>query len=120
MTTPDFLGQRPSHRKSPNNRWECIKNMIKLTSKLLLIFLSYCILSTLLYSGRVHENPLCKTDFIVFLLPFLISIFIYQMVISKHQHLTKKKIGSPLFWGVLLAIFSEIVSMYIKFNLYGT
>ena len=94
--------------------------MIKLVFKLSIVFVIYCGLTFLLYAGRVHDNPLCETDTVVFFIPFIISIIIYRTVISKFQKSTGKKFGSPAFWAILLSILSEMVSMYIKFNTYGT
>jgi len=93
---------------------------MKLALKLFIVLVIYCGLTLLLYAGRVHGNPICKTDTVVFYLPFIISIIVYRAIISRFQKSTERKFGSPVFWTILLSILSEMVSMHIKFNMYGT
>ena len=94
--------------------------MVKLTLRIVVVFAIYLATTFLLYAGRIHGNPCCETDTVVFFIPILVSLIVYWIIVSSFQKSIGRKFGSPFFWATILTIISEIVSMLIKFGTYGT
>jgi hypothetical protein len=92
---------------------------------ILFVLVLHCVVTFVLYRGRVVDQWwFTKLDIVVFHAPLVLVFFLYAILFTTWNSLRKMHLVARLAIGVILgaitAVLSKILSLFIAFNVYRT